>query len=124
MNIIAIGKIFINKRKINFLSLRLNLNLIFFANNKIKNTKGINIPNCLIAKIIGNFIWSIIFDCSKLVLWRPYLIVINSFWFSQIKCGTKIIKKISNIIKYLKSNFLIFRTKIRYINNRSIEIRR
>ena len=72
MNINTIGKIFINKRKTNFLSLKFNLNLIFFTNKKIKNAKGINIPNCLITNTIGNFTWCKIIDCSIPDLWRPY----------------------------------------------------
>ena len=66
-----IGKIFIANKKRNFLSLKLNLNLTFFANNQTKTKNGINNPTCFIKKISGNLIWSIKLDCSNPVLASP-----------------------------------------------------
>ena len=48
-----IGKKFKKIRKSNFLSLKLILKLIFFANSQIKKKNGVNIPICLIKKING-----------------------------------------------------------------------
>ena len=45
----------IANKKSNFLSLKLNLNLIFFINSQTKIKNGINNPICFIKKIIGNF---------------------------------------------------------------------
>ena len=108
-----IGKIFIANKKRSFLSLKLNLNLIFFINSQTKIKNGINNPICFIKKISGNFMWSIKLDCSNPVLASPYVIVINSLLLSQIKWGTKIIKNISKVIRYLKSNFLSFLINIK-----------
>ena len=66
-----IGKMLIANKKSNFLSLKLNLNLIFFANNQTKIKNGINIPICFIKKISGYLIWSIKLDCSNPVLASP-----------------------------------------------------
>ena len=51
-----IGKILIANKKSNFLSLKLNLNLIFLINNQTKIKNGINNPICFIKKISGNLI--------------------------------------------------------------------
>ena len=66
-----IGKILIANKKSNFLSLKLNLNLIFFINSQTKIKNGINNPICFIKKISGNFKWSIKLDCSNPVLASP-----------------------------------------------------
>ncbi len=118
------GRILINNKKSSFLSLKLNLNFIFFTNNQTKTKNGISNPICFVKKINGNLIWSNTLDCSNPVLASPYVIVINSLLLSHIKWGTKIIKNTSNVIKYLKSNFLSFFIKIKYMNNRSIEASR
>ena len=55
-NISMIGKILIANKKSNFLSLRLNLKLIFLTSNQISIKKGIKIPTCFNKKIIGNLI--------------------------------------------------------------------
>ena len=107
------GKILIATKNSNFLSLKFKLNLIFFTNNLHNINKGIKIPICFNKKIAGNLIWSIKLDCSNPVLANPYVIVMNSLLFNQIKCGTKTTKKTSMVIRYLKSNFLYFFKKIK-----------
>ena len=56
ITISKIGKILIDNKKSNFLSLELILNFIFFTNSQIIKKKGIKIPICLPKKIIGNLI--------------------------------------------------------------------
>ncbi len=51
-----IGTKLIKIKNINFLSLRLILNLIFLINNQFKIKKGIRIPICLKRNIVGNLI--------------------------------------------------------------------
>ena len=51
-----IGKIFIDNKNSNFLSLKFNFNLIFFTNNQHNIKNGIIIPSCFNKKIIGNLI--------------------------------------------------------------------
>ena len=109
----TIGKIFIASKNSNFLSLKFKFNLIFLTNNQESIKKGINIATCFNKKIIGNLIWSIKLDCSKPVLANPYVIVMNSLLFNQIKCGTKTTKKTSMVIRYLKLNFLYFLKNIK-----------
>ena len=70
-NINNIGKILINNKKRNFLSLRLILNFIFFINNLIKKKKGISITICLSKKIKGNWICLKNPISSKPVLFKP-----------------------------------------------------
>ena len=112
-NIKKIGKILIANKKSNFLSLKLILNLIFFINSQTKIKNGINNPICFIKNISGNLMWSIKLDCSNPVLSSPYVIVMNSLLLSHIKWGTRIIKNISKVIIYLKSNFLSFLINIK-----------
>ena len=108
-----IGKILIANKNINFLSLNFKFILIFLTNSQDNIKKGIKIPNCFKKKITGNLIWSIKLDCSNPVLANPYVIVINSLLFNQIKCGTKTTKKTSSVIRNLKSNFLSFLKNIK-----------
>ena len=49
-NINMIGRILIANKKSNFLSLRLNLNLIFLTSSQTKIKKGMSIPICFIKK--------------------------------------------------------------------------
>ena len=72
------GKILIKIKKINFLSLKFNLNLNFLINNETKKKKGNNIPICLDKKRIGYLKLSKIFAVSRPVLFKPYVIVIKS----------------------------------------------
>ena len=51
-----IGKMLIDSKKSNFLSLKSNLNLTFFINNQTKIKNGISNPTCFIKKISGNLI--------------------------------------------------------------------
>ena len=97
-----------DNKKRNFLSLKLNFISIFFINNHIKRKNGISIPICFNKKVIGYFTWFRISDPSSPDLFKPYKTVIKSLSNNQIKCGTKRTKKISIIIKYLKSKFFNF----------------
>ena len=51
-----IGNMLIANKNSNFLSLRSNLNLIFFNNKQTKIKNGISNPTCFIKKISGNLI--------------------------------------------------------------------
>ena len=62
---------FIANKKRSFLSLKLNLNLIFLTNKHTKIKIGINRPICFIKKVRGNLIWSIKLDWSNPVLASP-----------------------------------------------------
>ena len=53
INIKKIGKIFINNKNKNFLSLKLILNFIFFTKSQIKKKNGISIPICFNTNING-----------------------------------------------------------------------
>ena len=57
--------------------------------------------------------WSKIPEPSNPVRFNPYVMVIKSLSKSQIKWGTNKTKKTSIVIKYLKSNFLVFLKKIK-----------
>ena len=108
-----IGKIFMEYKKINFLSLKFILNLNFFIKTNINKKNGMSMPICFIKKIIGYFKWSIKLDPSIPALFRPYEIVTNSLLLSHIMWGTKSTIKTSKVIKYWKSNFFVFFIKIK-----------
>jgi hypothetical protein len=55
-NINRIGKMLIANKNTNLLSLRSNLNLIFFIKSQTKIKNGISNPTCFIKKISGNLI--------------------------------------------------------------------
>ena len=102
------GKILIDNKKRNLLSLKLNFISIFFINKNNKKKNGMSIPNCFNKKVIGYFKWLKISVSSSPDLCKPYVTVIKLLSNNQSRCGTKRTKKISIIIKYLKSKFLNF----------------
>ena len=55
-NISKIGKMLIDNKNSNHVSLKSNLNLIFLIKSQTKNKNGINIPTCFIKKRSGNLI--------------------------------------------------------------------
>ena len=121
-NIKIIGIKLINIRNINFLSFIFSLNFIFLVSNQIKKKKGTSIPICFDKNNNGLRMWSKIPEPSNPVRFNPYVIVIKSLLKSQIKWGTNKTKKTSIVIKYLKSNFLVFLKKIIKIKNKKMDI--
>ena len=85
----------------NLRRLSLQFNTGFFE-SKIRNTEtknGIKIPICLSIKIIGCLMWSRK-DAVSPVRFKPYSIVIKSFWVNQYKCGLIRIKNINPGTRY------------------------